>query len=181
MPKNTRLSSCVHCYILFDIVSRQLAELKMLILNRWRRLFHSSRVKFLLVRMSTYLIWISGSRLILSNNPSSATLWVLDTCFIVGLLPLMIILVHFVMDRAILFTDHKISGLPMRAKKRHFRTICEQTVDNSPTDAISSSLNCWSYMRVVTTLYNCCIAFIRHFAISFHTFLCMSFHVTGSP
>ena len=49
-------------------------------------------------------------------------------------------LVHFVIDRASLFTDHKISGLPLRAKSGHFRTICEQTVHNSPTDPISSSL-----------------------------------------
>ena len=49
--------------------------------------------------------------------------------------------VNFVTARASLFTDHKISGLPKRAKERHFRTICEQTVDNSPTDQISSSLN----------------------------------------
>ena len=47
--------------------------------------------------------------------------------------------VHFVTARASLFTDHKISGLPVRAKYRHFRTICEQTVDNSPTDSCSSS------------------------------------------
>ena len=33
----------------------------------------------------------------------------------------------------------KISGLPIRAKYKHFRTICEQTVDNSPTDSFSSS------------------------------------------
>ena len=42
---------------------------------------------------SMYLIWILGSKLILSNNQSSATLWVLETCLIVGLLPLMIILI----------------------------------------------------------------------------------------
>ena len=35
-------------------------------------------------------LWI---RLILSNNQSRATLWVLETCLIVGLLPLMIILI----------------------------------------------------------------------------------------
>ena len=34
-----------------------------------------------------------GAQLILSNNQSSATLWVLDTCLIVGLLPLIIILI----------------------------------------------------------------------------------------
>ena len=40
-----------------------------------------------------YLIWILESRLIRSNNQSSATLWVLETCLIVGLLPLLIILI----------------------------------------------------------------------------------------
>ena len=59
-----------------------------------------SRVKFPLVRMSAswflvcmYLIWILESRLIRSNNQSRATLWVLETCLIIGLLPLMIILI----------------------------------------------------------------------------------------
>ena len=46
----------------------------------------------LLFFVSMYLIWILGSTLILSSNQSSATLWVLDTCLIVGLLPFMIIL-----------------------------------------------------------------------------------------
>ena len=32
-------------------------------------------------------------------------------------------LVKFVIDRANLFTDHRISGLPIRAKYKHFRTI----------------------------------------------------------
>ena len=50
-------------------------------------------------------------------------------------------LVHFVMERAILFIDHKISGRPILAKYKHFRTICEHTFDNSPTDPNSSSLN----------------------------------------
>ena len=40
-------------------------------------------------------IWFGflGSELTRSNNQSDATLWVLDTCLIVGLLPLMIILI----------------------------------------------------------------------------------------
>ena len=65
--------------------------------NTW---FHSSRVKFPLVKMSAswflvsmYLIWILGSRLIRSNNQSRTTLWVLETCLIVGLLPFIIILI----------------------------------------------------------------------------------------
>ena len=40
------------------------------------------------------------------------------------------------------FTDHQISGLPLRAKYGHFRAIREQTVDNSPTDPFSSFYNC---------------------------------------
>ena len=64
-------------------------------------------------------------------------------------------LVHIMAARASLFADHKISGLPMRAKYRHFRTICEQTFDNSPTDPHSSSLNWQSSMHGVETLHGC--------------------------
>ena len=70
-------------------------------LNKWRRLFHSLRVKLPLVNMSArwclvssmYRIWISESRFILSNNKSREALWVLDTCHRVGLRPLIIILI----------------------------------------------------------------------------------------
>ena len=61
-------------------------------------------------------------------------------------------LVHFVMDLASLFTDHRISGLPICAKYKHFRTILEHTCDNSPTDVFSSSLKWWSSMHGVDTL-----------------------------
>ena len=67
---------------------------------------HSSLEKLPLGRMSaswflvsTYLIWILGSKLILSNNQSRATLWVLDTCRIVGLRPLFIIVLKNVQQR----------------------------------------------------------------------------------
>ena len=43
--------------------------------------------------VSMYLIWILESRLIRSNSQSRATLCVLETCLIVELLPLMIILI----------------------------------------------------------------------------------------
>ena len=43
--------------------------------------------------VSMYLIWIWRSKLIWSSDQSSATLWVLETCLIVGLLPLFIILI----------------------------------------------------------------------------------------
>ena len=81
---------------------------KFMIFNKPRRWFHSSLVKLPLINMSaswflvpTYLIWILESRLIRSNNQSSATLGVLDTCLIVGLLPLMIISDH----RFIIFSN----------------------------------------------------------------------------
>ena len=93
-------SSPDSCWARFAIAAVQAVELQRLILNKVNKWFHSSRVKFPLVRMSAswllvsmYLIWILGSRLIRSNNQSRATLWVLETCLIVGLLPLMIILI----------------------------------------------------------------------------------------
>ena len=43
--------------------------------------------------VSMYLIWILESRLIRSNSQSRQTLWLLETCLIVGLLPLVIILI----------------------------------------------------------------------------------------
>ena len=61
-------------------------------------------------------------------------------------------LVHFVMDRASLFTDHKISGRPILAKYKHLRTIWGHVFDNSPTDFVSSSLKWWSSMHGVDTL-----------------------------
>ena len=42
---------------------------------------------------------IVESKLILSNNQSRATLWVLDTCLIVGLLPFVIILITASLNR----------------------------------------------------------------------------------
>ena len=85
---------------LFAMASEQTVGLKWPILNKHNKWFHSSRVKFPLVRMSAswflvsmYLIWIFESKLIRSNNQSSATLWVLETCLIGGLLPLIIILI----------------------------------------------------------------------------------------
>ena len=47
----------------------------------------------LVLGVKLYLIWILGTKSILSNSQSRATLSVLETCLIVGLLPLMIILI----------------------------------------------------------------------------------------
>ena len=57
-------------------------------------------------------------------------------------------LVHFVIDRVTI----EISGRPIRAKYKHFRTIWEHTSDNSQTDFISSSLKWWSSMHGIDTL-----------------------------
>ena len=105
----TLLSSSFCSCILFAIVLEQLikleflaqqVELKGLMLSKWRRLFHSSRVKLPLVKMSAswclvsmYLIWILQSRVIVSTTNPRATLWVLDTCLTVGLRLVIIILI----------------------------------------------------------------------------------------
>ena len=104
---DTTLSYSFWSWILFAIVEQlielkflvQQVELKWLILNTWIRLFHSSRLKFPLVNMSaswclvSKRIWILGSKWILSNNQSRAAVWARETCLIVGLRLLIIILI----------------------------------------------------------------------------------------
>ena len=41
---------------------------------------------------STYLMWILGSKLMLSHIQSREILWVLETCFRVGHMPLIILI-----------------------------------------------------------------------------------------
>ena len=86
-------------------------------------------------------------------------------------------LVHFVMDRASSVTDHRISGRPIRAKFKDFKTLWEQTCDNTPTDSSSSFLNRWSSKWGLETLYDCSVllfASSQHFS---NALLSMSFHV----
>ena len=45
-----------------------------------------------------------------------------------------------VTDRASLFTDHRMSGLPIRARYKLFKKICEHTLKNSSSD--SSLFHC---------------------------------------
>ena len=79
-------------------------------------------------------------------------------------------LVHFVMDRASLFTDERISGLPIRAKYKHFGTIWEDTFDNSPTEVMV--IDAWSryFVELLSRL-------VCQLTISFHTFLGMILHI----
>ena len=48
--------------------------------------------------------------------------------------------VPVVTDRESLFTHQRMSGLPIRAKYKLFKTICEHTFDIFSTDSSSSSL-----------------------------------------
>ena len=83
-----------------------------------------------------------------------------------------------VIDRANLFTNQRISSLPIRAKYKHFRTIWEHNFDNSPTDLNSSSLKWWSSMHGVDTLWSCWVSrLVWYLTISLHTFLCMTFPI----
>ena len=66
-------------------------------------------------------------------------------------------LVHRVTARANLFTDQRMQGPPIRAKYKHSKTICEHTLDNSPTVSSSSFLKLWSSRQRVETLYNCSV------------------------
>ena len=109
-PREHHLSHPVHAAICRPDIDENssMRKLKLLrenkemsiMLNNWRRCLYSSRVHVSLIRMSaswlqvsTYLTWIMGSRLILSNSQSRDTLWVRETCLISGLLPLTIILI----------------------------------------------------------------------------------------
>ena len=64
-------------------------------------------------------------------------------------------------DLANLFTDHKMSSRPIRAKYKHVKTICEQTSDNSPTDSKSSFFELMVVQKKVEKLYKvgplCCL------------------------
>ena len=64
------------------------------------------------------------------------------------------LLVHFVIAGTILFTDQRMSGLPILAKYTHFGTICEHTFDNSPSDSSFSFLKWWSSKQGVETFNN---------------------------
>ena len=83
-------SSHDSCWIRFAIAAVQAVELKWLMLNKLNKWF-TCETSFgqdvcELVLVSMYLICFLVSRLIRSNNQSRATLWVLETCLIVGLL-----------------------------------------------------------------------------------------------
>ena len=86
-----------------------------MLFNKRSELFHSSLEKLPLVRMSaswflvsTYLIWIFGSKLIRSNNQSRATVWVLVTCLMVGLL-----FYYHLDNRFVIFEDVQL-GIALR-------------------------------------------------------------------
>ena len=76
----------------------------------------------------------------------------------------------FKTDLTSFFTDHQISGRPIRAKYKHFETMCGQTSDNSPTDSSSSCLKWLSSKQGCETLQSCFLFFVCQFAVSFNAF-----------
>ena len=78
--------------------------------------------------------------------------------------------VHFVTDLANLLTDHKMSSHPILAKYKHFKTICERTSDNSPTDSSSSCLNWWSSKQGCDTFWSCTLFLFANHSIPQHIF-----------
>ena len=135
------------CWCLFAIVSKHTVELKWLILNKHNKRFHSSHVKFPLVWMSAswflvsiHLIWIFVYKLIRSNNQSRATLWVLETCLLVGLLPLMIILITASLS------------------SNTYNKICwcaDWTFEGTETMSLITSIFFWDLWRLWTSLPGC--------------------------
>ena len=77
-------------------------------------------------------------------------------------------LVHLVIDRASLFTDQRISGLPVRPKYTECKTIWEHTCDTSPTDFISSCLKWWSSVQGVDILKSCSVVLVLTHNIAPH-------------
>ena len=108
---------------------------KWLMLYKWKRLFHSPRVKLPFVKMSaswclkqTCLIWILGSRLILSNNQSRATLWVLDKCLTVGFSA---------------FDDHLSHGFSVHKNKKLSTTSRSSHVGRNVINIIQIEIRAW--------------------------------------
>ena len=87
--------------------------------------------------------------------------------------------IHSVTDLASLLTDHRMSGRPIRAKYKHFKTICEQTSDDSPTDSSSSCLNWWSSRQGLKNFVQLLHFLVCQIAVPLDAFLSMSLHVVG--
>ena len=94
------LSSPESYCTLFVIASEHSAELKWLMLNKHKKMIPFITCEIPLCQDVCELVFgvdvfdlDFGVRLIRSNNQSRATLWVLDTCLSVGLLPFIIILI----------------------------------------------------------------------------------------
>ena len=87
--------------------------------------------------------------------------------------------VHFVMDRASLFTDHRISGRPILAKYKHFRTILGAYLgqfSNRFHFFFSEMMVIDAWSRYFVELLN---RIVCQLTISFHTFLDMTIHIVG--
>ena len=86
-------------------------------------------------------------------------------------------LAHFVIARVSLFTIHRISGLPIRSKYRHFRTIWEHSFDNFSYgfqffffELMIIKTWSWYLIKLMSSL-------VCQFTKTFHTFFGMTFHI----
>ena len=94
------LSSRESFCVLFDITSEQLEKTEIANVKQTQKMIPFITCEISLGRYVCELVFgvnvfdlDFGSKLILSNNQSRATLWVLETCLTVGLLPFIIILI----------------------------------------------------------------------------------------
>ena len=71
------------------------------------------------------------------------------------------------------------SSPPILTNYKHFKTMREHTLDNSPTVTSSSLLKLWSSWHGVATLYNCSVFLFASTQILFHALLRVTFHVIG--
>ena len=86
-------------------------------------------------------------------------------------------LVHFVLDRSSLFTDHRISSRPKRAKFQHFRDLLRAYMWQ-----FSNRFRfCFFEVVVIDAWSRCFVELLSRpvcqLTISFHTLLCMTIHV----
>ena len=80
-------------------------------------------------------------------------------------------------DLTSLSTDHKMLSRPIRAKYKHFKTICEQSSDNSPTDSNSSFFELMVVQTRMRNFVKLLHFLVCQFTVSLNALLSMSFHI----
>ena len=109
--------------------------------------------------VSTYLIWILGSKLTLSYNLFKATQWVLDTCLIVELLPFVIILITASLSSKMYNCASNWEELAFVVTKVHMRQLFNISVTTSFRFGVgicaSDSTACSTSRHLIIDLEGC--------------------------